>query len=54
MSVDPQEFLRQLFATAFAALDVLVVTEPTRTNVDDLRAILIFDSASQGRTAHDA
>ncbi|WP_017906331.1 glycerate kinase type-2 family protein [Pseudomonas asplenii] len=38
----------------FAALDALVVTEPTRTNVNDLRAILILDSAPQERTAHDA
>jgi len=33
----------------FAALDGLIVTEPTRTNVNDLRAILILETAH-----HDA
>ncbi len=33
----------------FAALDGLIITEPTRTNVNDLRAILILETAK-----HDA
>ncbi len=33
----------------FAALDDLIVTEPTRTNVNDFRAILILETAK-----HDA
>ena len=33
----------------FAALDALIVTEPTRTNVNDFRAILILETAK-----HDA
>ncbi|HBK51451.1 MAG TPA: hypothetical protein DDZ74_19685 [Pseudomonas sp.] len=33
----------------FAALDALIVTEPTRTNVNDFRAILILETAQ-----HDA
>jgi hydroxypyruvate reductase len=33
----------------FAALDALIVTEPTRTNVNDLRAILILENPE-----HDA
>jgi glycerate 2-kinase len=33
----------------FAALDALIVTEPTRTNVNDFRAILILESPE-----HDA
>ena len=33
----------------FAALGDLIVTEPTRTNVNDLRAILILETAN-----HDA
>ncbi|MNF05726.1 putative hydroxypyruvate reductase [compost metagenome] len=28
----------------FAALDALIVTEPTRTNVNDFRAILILET----------
>jgi hydroxypyruvate reductase len=28
----------------FEALDALIVTEPTRTNVNDFRAILILES----------
>ncbi|MDU9412291.1 MULTISPECIES: glycerate kinase type-2 family protein [unclassified Pseudomonas] len=31
----------------FAALDSLIVTEPTRTNVNDFRAILILESPAQ-------
>lgn len=31
----------------FAALDALIVTEPTRTNVNDFRAILILESPAQ-------
>ncbi len=31
----------------FAALDALIVTEPTRTNVNDFRAILILESPEQ-------
>ncbi len=33
----------------FAALDALIVTEPTRTNVNDFRAILILENPK-----HDA
>ena len=33
----------------FEVLDALIVTEPTRTNVNDFRAILILES-----TKHDA
>ena len=33
----------------FAALDGLIVTEPTRTNVNDFRAILILENPT-----HDA
>ncbi|NWA10287.1 glycerate kinase type-2 family protein [Pseudomonas gingeri] len=38
----------------FAALDALIVTEPTRTNVNDFRAILILDSAAHESPEHDA